>query len=99
MSNEEISLLQFIWQRMKKHAVDPPGWAVGEQKAMDALARNWLTILRTGLLTIAAFLTLQAYPPDFTKAWQWLKENLPGHDRYSAQYLAALLALVAIQGH
>lgn len=74
-------------------------WIVGGQKSSDSLARNWLAVIRSLLLTTAISLTIQAYPPDFVKASILLKKSLPGYENHATAYLAALLAFIALQSH
>jgi hypothetical protein len=99
MNEDETPLHQIIWQRFKKVAGDPPAWIMGEQKAMDALARNWLAVGRALLITIGAFLIIQAYPPDLAGFWKRITTKLPGYETHQAWYLAGVLIVLAVQAH
>lgn len=99
MNEDETPIRTILWRRFVKAAGEPPTWTMGEQKSMDALARNWLAIGRALFITIGLFLIVQTYPPDLARFWQWIKNKLPGFETHQAWYQAGALIILAVQAH
>lgn len=99
MTEDETPIRTILWRRFVKAAGDPPAWTMGEQKSMDALARNWLAVGRALLITIGVFLIVQTYPPDLARFWHWITKKLPGYETHQAWYLAGALIVLAVQAH